>query len=307
MRPSVTQSARFIDPLSDFGFKKLFGSEPNKEILIDFLNQLFKGLKVIRDLTFNSTEKYGEGKDSKQVYLDLLCTGDEGEQFIVEMQRFKQDFLKERAVFYTSRVISEQLPKGKESWDYALKEVYMIALLEFAVEDSGPGYLHDYCLMDRQTGQIFYDKLEYKFIELPKFEKTEDQLETDLDRWLFLLKNLSRMDKIPVFLRKSIFQKVFKIAEIANLTKEERMWYQSKAQIEFEYNAAIEFAAREAAAEAAEEATKEATKKAEASAAAKTGKVVGNMIRKGSSTEFICEVMEVTPEYVARIRKELQD
>ncbi len=249
----ATHSPRFIDPLSDFGFKKLFGSEPNKEILIDFLNQLFKGKKVIRELIFKPIERFGEGKEAKTVYLDLFCTGDEGEQFLVEMQRAEQHYLKERGVFYASRVISEQLPKGKGGWNYALKEVYLIFLLEFGMKGSGEGYLHDYCLMDRQTGQVFYEKLEFKFIELPKFTKTESQLETDLDRWLFLLKNLSRLDKIPVFLRKKVFQKVFKIAEIANLTKEERMFYQSKAQIEFDYNNAVAFAAEKLAQELAAE------------------------------------------------------
>ncbi len=359
----AAQPARFIDPLSDFGFKKLFGSEPNKEILIDFLNQLFKGKKVIRNLTFKPTEKYGEGKGDKKICLDLLCIGDEGEQFLVEMQRAEQHYLKERGVFYASRVISEQLPKGKGSWDYALKEVYLIVLLEFDLKGSGNGYLHDYCLMDRQTGQVFYDKLEFKFIELPKFTKTEDQLETDLDRWLFLLKNLSRLNKIPVFLRKKVFQKVFRIAEIANLTKEERMLYQSKAQIEFDYKNAVAFAAEklaqelvvekaeklagemaeklaeakaeklaeakaeklaEAKAEKLAEAKAEklaeakAEKLAEAKAeklaeektwkilAAQSEKAVRNMILEGFSIGVICKVLDVTPEYVAAIRKRLK-
>ena len=277
----ATHSPRFIDPLSDFGFKKLFGSEPNKEILIDFLNQLFKGKKVIRDLIFKPIERFGEGKEAKTVYLDLFCTGDEGEQFLVEMQRAEQHYLKERGVFYASRVISEQLPKGKGGWNYALKEVYLIFLLEFDMKGSGEGYLHDYCLMERQTGQVFYEKLEFKFIELPKFTKTESQLETDLDRWLFLLKNLSRLDKIPVFLRKKVFQKVFKIAEIANLTKEERMFYQSKAQIEFDYNNAVAFAAEKLAQElAAERVEKLAGEMAEKLAGEMAEKLAGEMAEK---------------------------
>ena len=192
---------------SPLRFKRLFGNEPNKEILIDFLNQLFLGQKVILDLTYNQTEFYGDTEDSKRAIFDLLCTGDNGQQFIVEMQRGRQDFFKERAIFYTSRLISEQLPKGNK-WGYKLKEVYFIALLEFTLEENtGEQYLHDLCLMDKQTKKIFYDKLEYKFIELPKFTKTETELSTDLDRWLFLLKNLVKMDKMPFFLRKSVFEK----------------------------------------------------------------------------------------------------
>ncbi len=287
--------ARFIDPLSDFGFKKLFGSEPNKEILIDFLNQLFKGKKVIRDLTFKPIERFCEGKDAKTVYLDLFCTGDEGEQFLVEMQRADQYYLKERGVFYASRVISEQLPKGEGGWNYALKEVYLIFLLEFDMKGSGDGYLHDYCLMDRQTGQVFYDKLEFKFIELPLFTKTEDQLETDLDRWFFLLKNLSQLNKIPVFLRKKVFQKVLRIAEIANLTKEERMLYQSQAQREFDYKNAVAFAAEKLAQElvvekaeklAGEMAEKLAEAKAEKLAEEKTWKILAVQSEKPSAIRY---------------------
>ncbi len=291
MLSPVPQPARFIDPLSDFGFKRLFGSEPNKEILIDFLNQLFKDQavpKVIRDLTYNSTEKYGEDEQSKKVVFDLLCTCDNGEQILVEMQRAEQPYIKESAVFYTSRLISEQLPKGKKSWNYALKGVYLIALLEFEMQAGKGDYLHHYCLTDRATGEIFYEKLGYKFIELPKFTKAEHELETDLDRWLFLLKNLSGMDKIPVFLRKKVFQKVFRIAEISNLTKEERMLFQTKEQIELDYQSSIELAAKRAAEK-------------------KNERAVRNMILEGLSTKLICKIQEVTPDYVARLRQAIKD
>ena len=99
------------------------------------MNQLFLGQKVILDLTYNQTEFYGDTEDSKRAIFDLLCTGDNGQQFIVEMQRGRQDFFKERAIFYTSRLISEQLPKGNK-WGYKLKEVYFIALLEFTLEEN---------------------------------------------------------------------------------------------------------------------------------------------------------------------------
>jgi predicted transposase/invertase (TIGR01784 family) len=247
MEQSYPPVGRFIDPLTDFGFKRLFGSEPNKEILIDFLNQLFQGQKVIRDLTYNPTEFFGDRYDSKRAVFDLLCTGDNGEQFIVEMQRGKQAFFKERAVFYTSRLISEQMPKGKKGWSYTLQEVYFIALLEFILEDhDDEQYLHEICLMNKNTGKIFYPKLEYKFIVLPKFTKSEEALTTDLDRWLFLLKNLVSMQKMPVYLRKSIFEKVFKIAEVNKLNKEERMSYDSSLKAKWDYENVISYAISEA-------------------------------------------------------------
>lgn len=102
--------------------------------------------------------------------------------------------------------------------------MYLIALLEdFILEDSpAKTFLHDICLCNRDTGKIFYNKLGFTYIELSKFVKTETELETDLDRWLHVLKNMSRWDKIPVYLRKPIFEKLFSIAEYTNLTKEEK-------------------------------------------------------------------------------------
>lgn len=125
------RAGRFIDPLSDFGFKHLFGNEPNKDILIDFLNQLFKGEKEISDVAYSPTEHGGDNEDTKKVFFDLMCTGQNGEQFLIEMQRGNQHNFKDRAVFYTSRLINDQLPRGRKNWNTGLKEVYLIGILDF--------------------------------------------------------------------------------------------------------------------------------------------------------------------------------
>jgi len=238
---------RFIDPLSDFGFKHLFGNEPNKDVLIDFLNQLFKGQKEIADLTYNSTEHAGDTEEFKKIFFDLLCTGQNGEQFIIEMQRAEQRNFSDRAIFYTSRLINEQLPKGANHWNIELKEVYLIAILEFNFKNSPPGrYLHNIALTNTDTHEIFYNKLGYKFLELPKFVKTEDELETDLDRWFYLLKHMSQLDRVPAVLNKRVFQKVFKIAEVSNLTREEKAMYDSNLKARWDYENSIAFAEEKA-------------------------------------------------------------
>jgi len=189
------------------------------------LNEVFRGRKYIADLIYNKNEYPGDLKDEGAAIFDLLCTGANGEKFLIEVQRGRQGNFKERALFYTSRLISDQAPKGRRSeWAYNLTEVYLVALLEdFTLQISdGTEYLHDICLCNRETGQIFYDKLGYIYLELNKFVKEDSELESDLDRWLYVLKNMSRMDKIPVYLRKPIFEKLFNIAEYSNLTKEEK-------------------------------------------------------------------------------------
>lgn len=159
------KNARFINPLTDFGFKHIFGNEQNKDILIDFLNQLFKGEKEIVDLMYSPTEHAADQKQLKKVLFDLLCTGKNGEQFIIEMQRARQPNFRDRAIFYTSRLINEQLPKGRDQWKIKLKEVYLIAILEFSFEESNPDqYQHSVSLNYKDTGKVFYDKLFYKLL-----------------------------------------------------------------------------------------------------------------------------------------------
>ncbi len=218
---------RFIDPLTDFGFKKIFGSEPNKDLLIAFLNELFKGRKVIKDLVYNQQENNGPVPHFRKTIFDLICTGADGETFIIEMQRAEQRFFIDRTIFYTSGKLHEQGQKGKGNWDFELKEVYFIALMDFNFENSSRDkYLHRVRLAEEETGQTFYNKLGFIFLELPNFNLEEVEIKTDFERWMYVLRNMAKMEKIPVILHKRIFQKLFHIAEIANLKKEEYMLYE---------------------------------------------------------------------------------
>jgi predicted transposase/invertase (TIGR01784 family) len=155
----------YIDPLTDFAFKKLLGSEPNKDLLIDFLNGVFRGRKHIVDLVYNKNEHPGETVNEGGAIFDLTCTGNDGERFIIEVQRAKQRNFKQRAIFYTSRLITEQALKGRRSeWAYDVKEVYLIAVLEdFSLDTAGGDgvFLHDICLNNRETGKVFYEGLGY--------------------------------------------------------------------------------------------------------------------------------------------------
>jgi predicted transposase/invertase (TIGR01784 family) len=184
---------RFIDPLTDFGFKRLFGSEPDKDLLIDFLNELLKGKKQIADVSYNKNEHGGHVKNNRKVIYDLYCTNDTGEKFIIEVQKVKQEFFRDRSVYYTSALIHAQGPKGNAKWNYRLPEIYLIGIMDFEFDDTNKEkYIHEVALLDVATKEPFYNKLGYTFIEIPKFSKTIEALETDLDKWLFVLKNLSK-------------------------------------------------------------------------------------------------------------------
>ena len=201
------------------------------------------------------------------------------------MQRGRQGYFKERALFYTSRLISDQAPKGKRSeWAYNLTEVYLVALLEdFTLAASAAHeYLHDICLCNRDTGEIFYDKLGYTYVGLVKFVKKDTELETDLDRWLYVLKHLNQMDKIPVYLRKPIFEKLFSIAEYTNLTKKEKTMYDSSLKYKWDNKNVLDYAVKEAKLEEAKEIARELKK-------------------EGLAIEFIAKTTKLSIEEIERL------
>ncbi|ALL05299.1 hypothetical protein AQ505_07215 [Pedobacter sp. PACM 27299] len=118
------------------------------------------------------------------------------------MQREKQQHFRDRCIFYLSRSIQKQIAAGGR-WKEPLEGVYVIALMDFKLADSEAGsYLQDIALMNKDTAKLFYNKLGFKFIELPCFNKTEAELETDLDKWLYILKNMGKLTQVPVGIAK---------------------------------------------------------------------------------------------------------
>jgi predicted transposase/invertase (TIGR01784 family) len=161
-------NGKSIDPLVDFSFKKIFGSEPNKDLLIAFLNEVFRGRKQITDLVYSKNEHPGDTEEIGGAIFDLICTGQDGETFLIEVQRSSQGRLKQRMVYYASRLISDMAPKGKRHvWNYAVSEVYVIVLMDgFTLpESSGERYLHDICLCNRENGEVFYEGLGFIYLE----------------------------------------------------------------------------------------------------------------------------------------------
>jgi len=219
----------YLDLVSDYAFKRIFGSEPNKDLLISLLNELFRGRKCIIDLSYEKNEHVGDNVELGTVIFDLMCTASDGEKFVIEVQRTAQLNLKKRMLYYSSKLISDQAPKGKRrEWNYSITAVYIVVLMDgFTLSDPDESHavLHDICLCNRDSGRVFYEELGFIYVQLRNFTKSDHELESDLDRWLYVLQNMSRLDKISTYLRKPIFEKLFKIAEYAQLNKEERAMY----------------------------------------------------------------------------------
>ena len=222
----VEISERYINPYTDFGFKKLFGTELNKDLLISFLNALFNDKLEITDLTYLNSEHLGEGITDRKAVFDVYCQLSNGSRIIVEMQKAEQLYFKDRSIYYSTYPIREQAPKGK--WDYRLEDVYTVGILNFTFPDgeySDDSMIHEIKLKDVEDNHVFYDKLTFVYLEMPKFNKKEEELVTMFDKWLYALSNLARLLERPKALQERIFTHLFEQSEVARFTPEERNEY----------------------------------------------------------------------------------
>ncbi len=217
---------RYINLFTDYGFKKIFGEEPNKDLLIGFLNELLPPEARVTDLTYLKNERLGLNEGERRAVYDLYCTNETGEKFIVEVQRVRQQFFKDRSLYYSTFAIQEQAARGKD-WQYELKAVYTVAVLDFTFEDTGPEALkHVIGLVDLHTCKVFNKNLTFIYLEIPKFNKPLQELATDYERWLFAFKNLHKLADRPEQLQEGIFKRLLEVAEIARLDRNELAVYQ---------------------------------------------------------------------------------
>jgi predicted transposase/invertase (TIGR01784 family) len=225
--------AKYINPFTDFGFKKIFGEEASKELLIDFLNALIPQANKIIDLKFKNTEHLGLREADRNAIFDIYCENQSNEKFIVELQKAKQNYFRERTIYYSTFPIREQAEKGE--WNYNLNAVFCIGILDFTFNDyeSEPEkseVVHTIKLKN-QHGNTFYEKLTYIYIEMPNFNKLEDNLSSRLDKWLFFIKNLEDFQSIPSIFSDEIFEKAFEKAELAKFGQEEMDKYEASLKV----------------------------------------------------------------------------
>lgn len=230
---------RYINLLTDFGFKRVFGTEPNKQLPIDFLNSILPQTHRIKDLTFKNTENLGNTPINRKAIFDIYCEAENGQRFIVEIQKVKQKFFKDRSLYYASFPVQEQAQKGE--WNYELTAVYTVGILDFVFDEhkKESRFFHHVNLKD-QNCRVFYDKLDFFYIELPKFTKNLEQLETQFDKWLFLLQHLSDLSDRPQLLEDPIFQQLFEVAEIAKFSPSEQKSYHDSLKHYRDLNNAID-------------------------------------------------------------------
>lgn len=280
---------KYINPFTDFGFKKLFGTEPNKDLLIDFLNQVLPPIHQIQDLTYLNNEHLGNAELDRKAIFDLYCVSNSGERFIVEMQKAKQNYFKDRSVYYSTFPIQEQALRG--DWNFKLSAIYTVGILDFIFsEDKLDNEVLHTVQLKNQKNVIFFDKLTYIYVELPKFNKAEDALKTSFDKWLYVLKRLPELEKRPAALQERIFQKLFEAAEIAKFSKNESELYESSLKYYRDLKNVIDTAEDEGERKGVEKTI---------------NKVAIEMLKEGESTSKIAKYTGLTEDEIESIRTSL--
>lgn len=234
---------KYIDPFTDFGFKRIFGTEENKHFLISFLNDLLDIDAPIKDIEYRNLEQLGLNIIDRKAVFDVYCTDENDNNFIVELQRSQQKYFKDRSIYYTTFPIQDQSKKG--DWDYRLKQIFFVGLLDFTFDDNSH-YLSKVQLKD-EDNTVFYDKLTYYYIQLPHFKKQETELSNHLDYWLFYLTHLADMQTIPNNLKQDkIIKNAFDVAEFLALSKDEQFAYQLDLKARLDYQNVMDFAKEKA-------------------------------------------------------------
>ena len=287
--------ARYINPLIDWGFKRLFGSEVNKDILIEFLKVIFPEYEI-EDITYIPAEQLGLMEEDRKAVFDVICRAKDGKDFLVEMQHATQEHFFERALYYTSFPIMKQGRKAhadevtgvKKEWNYELDGVYFLGILNFKYEDDDL-IEHRYWLREATTGKTMTDKLKFVFIEVAKFDKKEDELDSDLDKWLYILKNLSMLLERPAALRDKIFKRIFDVAEIAGLNNIDRINYIKAMTTARDTFNQIEYAKKKSHEEGREE---------------ERNSIVLKMLQNNLPVQIICDVTGLSMEDVLKLQKD---
>ena len=249
-----TSIQTYVNPLSDWGFKRLFGTEMNKDLLLEFLRGLFPE-RNIRDITYLKSERQSLTERERDSVFDVMCVSADGTQFVVEMQKRSQRYFRDRALYYAAHPIIEQGRRG--GWNYRLNPVCVVGVLDFAMEHDYGGeserwrdkLVHRYRLREDETGEIMNSKLEFLYLEVGAFRREACGDSPIIDKRMYALKNLSRLEERPAALRERVSARLFEAAKIAAYTKEERNQYENDMMTENDYRNTIDYARDEGRAE----------------------------------------------------------
>ncbi len=243
----MCQVSKYINPFTDFGFKKIFGEPNSVEILKSLLNDIlkFEGEDKIKEIIFKNGELLPEAPEERKAIIDLLCEDEKGSFFIVELQKVSQEHFQSRALYYTSFPIQQQGLKG--GWNFELTPVYFIGLLNFEIDKfkHTKNYLHHGKITDIYTNEIMSNTLNMVYLEIPKLKKTKEELSNHLEWWIYMFQNLHLMNDIPQEWQSDVIGKAFKKAEFAKMPKAQQENYHKNLKTYRDLVNSMDFAIKE--------------------------------------------------------------
>ena len=292
---------QFVDPKNDLAFKKIFGDDRHKSILISFLNSVldFKGQQTIVDVTLANPYQVPKIPELKETILDIKATNQKNEEFIVEMQKKDLGDFSKRSLYYTSKAYIAQLPKGNNYSE--LKRVYFIGLLNFNIFEN-ESYISRHLIINQETQTQDLEDFEFSFIELPKFNKSLEELESVLDKWIFFIKNANDLTMIPqTYQTTKPFKEAFDIATQTTWSTKELEVYEYMALKEFDEINALKTAERKGEERGKIEGKIEGEIEGEKK---KAYEIVKKMILSGMDNDTISTLTELSIEEIEKIRDE---
>ena len=286
--------AKFINPFTDIGFKRIFGQEISKPLIIDFLNSLLLGEERITNITFLDKEQPALFEDDRSLIYDIYCQTEKGENIIVEMQNKSQPYFKNRSIYYVCEAIARQGERGTD-WKYNIDAVYLVAFLNFCPMDFDKKFRSDIGLADKGNNKLFSDKMRMTFMQLPLFTKEADECDTDFDKWIYVLKNMETLTRLPWAAKSSVFKRLEQIADVASLSRQERMKYDVGLRKYRDTLSVLEGAKQDGLAEGRAEGRAEGEKKAKE-------KIASNLLALGVPIETIMQASGLSEEEIKNIQ-----
>ncbi len=282
--------SRYIDLLTNAGFKALFGDEENKDVVMDIINEFLPEHRQVAEIEYLVTEYQGPMVDvSKECHFDFICRDKSGAVFIVEMQKYYEDAWFKRCVTYASRAYDRQNRKGE---DYNVPPVYLIGLMGVPINHPDKEfwrerYVSEYTFREKSCGDLLAETIFIIFVELASFNKSSEECVTPRDRMLFLLKNIGRLMDLPQWIQNEIYRRFLVACEIAAFTEDKRIIYEKEMYDEKRKRGEIKAAINIGRAEGRTEGREDAVRR---------------MIAAGLAVEQIAEIMDMTIEQIEALQ-----
>ena len=218
---------RYVDLLTNSGFKAVFGDRANKDVVMSVMNSFLPPHRHVTDIEYTATEHQGQLLSNKEYRYDFMCKDADGVSFIVEMQCYPNDYWFQRCVSYASRAYDRQNHKGGE---YNVPPVYLIGLMGVELAHSNSEtwtnrYISEYTFMETTSHELQDETIIIIFAELARFSKTLEECGNDLERMLYVIKNMGNLKNQPDSLRHEIFSRIFRACEIAMFDEGKRIQY----------------------------------------------------------------------------------